>query len=114
VGNEAKRNAVAAPLRSLAPHQHAQHTRRLALGYSPICPATGAPHSPPKQNARARREGRLAPVAKRELADFKDEGCHAAWDIRAVGREEAGGRPLGGKALCGSNSRIHGWSSPVM
>lgn len=43
------------------------------------------------QNALARREGRLAPVAKRELADFKREDCHAAGDVRAVGKEEAGG-----------------------
>lgn len=27
------------------------------------------------QNARARRQGQLAPAAKRELADFNNEAC---------------------------------------
>lgn len=47
------------------------------------------------QNARARREGRLAPTSKRELADFKREEHHEAWDIVAVGPPQAGDRPAG-------------------
>lgn len=42
------------------------------------------------QNARARREGRLAPASKRELADFGREEHHEAWDVVAVGPPAAG------------------------
>ncbi|KAL4450724.1 hypothetical protein ABPG77_001080 [Micractinium sp. CCAP 211/92] len=45
------------------------------------------------QNARARREGRLAPTSKRELADFKREEHHEAWDIVAVGPPQAEEEP---------------------
>ncbi|EFN51818.1 hypothetical protein CHLNCDRAFT_59780 [Chlorella variabilis] len=40
------------------------------------------------QNARARREGHLADVSKRELVDFKREQYHQAWDIRTLGKAE--------------------------
>ncbi|KAL4433778.1 hypothetical protein ABPG75_000219 [Micractinium tetrahymenae] len=45
------------------------------------------------QNARARREGRLAPTAKRELADFRREEHHEAWDIVSVGPPQAEEEP---------------------
>lgn len=43
------------------------------------------------QNARARREGHLADVSKRELVDFKREQYHQAWDIRTLGKAEVEG-----------------------
>lgn len=45
------------------------------------------------QNARARREGRLAPASKRELADFGREEHHEAWDVVAVGPPAAEEEP---------------------
>lgn len=58
-------------------------------------PAVALAHAPGLQNARARREGRLAPTAKRELADFKREEHHEAWDVVAVGPPQAGAPPSG-------------------
>lgn len=60
---------------------------RLAASLHP--PRRSGPLSP-LQNARARREGRLAPASKRELADFGREEHHEAWDVVAVGPPAAG------------------------
>ncbi|KAL4853981.1 Glutamate-1-semialdehyde 2 [Chlorella vulgaris] len=51
------------------------------------------------QNSCARREGRLASVAKREVVDFKHERYHDAWDIRTVGKpvEEVNASEKAGK-----------------
>ena len=55
----------------------------------PVCvPITCLP--PCLQNAAARKQGRLAPSAKREIADFRDEAHQEAWDVVALGPPVAG------------------------